>query len=59
MIVFGKTTLDDSVKNMTYEELEEKFKGKIDYITLAKQLGIKKSKKKYTKKSSEDKDYEK
>lgn len=59
MIVFGKTTLDDSVKSWSYEELKEVFEGKLDYVGLAKQLGIKKSKKKYTKKSSEDKDYEK
>lgn len=45
MIVFGRTTLDDSVKDWTFEQLEEVFKGKIDYISLAKQLGIKPAKK--------------
>jgi len=47
MIVFGKTTLDDSVKEMTYSELEDFFKNTpIDYVSLAKQLGIKKTRKK-------------
>lgn len=40
MIRFGKTTLDDSVKEWSYEKLERVFKGKIDYVSLAKQLGI-------------------
>lgn len=54
MIVFGKTTLDDDVKNWSYEKLQEVFEGKIDYVGLAKQLGIKKTRKKATKASDED-----
>lgn len=38
-------TLNDNVKDFTYEELEEVFKGKLDYVTLAKELGIKKVRK--------------
>ncbi len=45
MIVFGKTTLDDDVKNWSYAKLKKVFEGKIDYIGLAKQLGIKESSK--------------
>lgn len=45
MIVFnsvsGKTTLSDEVKSMTFEQLKETFEGKLDYISLANQLGIK------------------
>lgn len=45
MVVFvdvtGKTTLNDSVKQMSFEQLKETFEGKLDYVSLAKQLGIK------------------
>lgn len=44
MIRFGKTTLNDSVKDWSYEKIERVFKGKIDYVALAKQLGIKPTK---------------
>lgn len=44
MIVFGKTTLNDDVKNWSFAKLKKKFEGKIDYISLAKQLGIKEDK---------------
>jgi len=46
MIVFRKTTLDDDVKNWSYDKLKEFFEGKLDYVALAKQLGIKKTRKK-------------
>ena len=54
MILFGRTTLDDSVKDWTYEQLEEVFKGKLDYVALAKQLGIKPTRK--PKKAKSDKE---
>jgi len=45
MIVFqdvlGKCTLGDHVKEMSFEQLKETFEGKLDYVSLAKQLGIK------------------
>jgi len=41
MIVFGKTTLDDDVKNWSFAKLKKTFKGKLDYIGLAKELKIK------------------
>jgi len=48
MIVFnsaiGKTTLDDSVKSLSFEQLKEKFEGTLDYVSLAAQLGIKPTK---------------
>jgi hypothetical protein len=43
-------TLNEAVKGFTYEQLEEVFKGKLDVVSLAKQLGIKKAKKKPIKK---------
>jgi hypothetical protein len=53
MIVFlsggVKHTLDDSVKDWSFEKLEEVFKGKLDYKSLAKQLGIKPTPKPKTK----------
>ncbi len=36
----GVTTLDGSIKGWSYEKIEETFKGKLDYVALAKQLGI-------------------
>lgn len=57
MIVFnsaiGKTTLDDSVKDWTFEQLKEAFEGKLDYVGLAKQLGIKPEKPKFVSKAKE------
>lgn len=45
MVVFkhalGSTTLNDSVKEMSFEQLKETFEGKLDYVSLAAQLGIK------------------
>ena len=49
MIVFksgGKThTIGDHVKDWSFEELKEVFDGKLDYKALAKELGIKKTRK--------------
>ena len=42
--VTGKTTLSDDVKSMTFEELKSTFEGKLDYVSLANQLGIKQTK---------------
>jgi hypothetical protein len=42
--VTGKVTLGDHVKSMSFEELKETFEGKLDYVSLANQLGIKPSK---------------
>ena len=40
----------DAVKKMTYKELEQAFKGKLDYARLEKELGIKKTRKQATEK---------
>lgn len=44
----GKKThqIGDHVKDFTYEELKEAFEGHLDYQLLAKELGIKKTRKK-------------
>lgn len=39
--VTGVTTLGDHVKDFTFEQLKEVFEGKLDYVSLANQLGIK------------------
>lgn len=44
MIRFGKTTFDDGIKNWSFARLKETYEGKLDYISLAKQLGIKEEK---------------
>ena len=36
----------DSIKDMSYEEIEKTWKGKLDYVSLAKQLGKKPASKK-------------
>lgn len=46
-------SIGESVKDMTYEELEKVFSGKLDYKTLAKELGIKPTPKKRVKKSED------
>lgn len=42
--VIGNHSIHDSVKTMSYEQLESTFKGKLDYVKLAAQLGIKPTK---------------
>lgn len=61
MIRFGKTTLNDDVKNWSFERLKKTYEGKLDYIGLAKQLGIKEEKqpKKEAKKPKDSTDKEK
>lgn len=54
MIVFGKTTLDDNVKNWSYAKLKKTYEGKLDYVSLAKQLGIKEEKPKKEAKKPKD-----
>lgn len=60
MIVFvhalGKTTLNDEVKSWTFEQLKEAFEGKLDYVSLAKQLGIKPTAKPKFEKKTEEKE---
>lgn len=62
MVVFvtplGKTTLSDEVKSMTFDKLKETFEGKLDYISLANQLGIKPVKKPKFEKPKEEKSKE-
>jgi len=53
--VTGKTTLNDSVKEMSFEQLKETFEGQLDYVSLAKQLGIKPTPKAKVNKPTEEK----
>lgn len=52
----NKVTLNDDVKNMSFEELKETFEGREDYVSLAKFLGIKKTRRRSASKKAETED---
>lgn len=49
--VTGTTSLNPDVANWSFEQIKEVFEGRLDYISLAKQLGIEPKKQEKNKKA--------